>query len=358
MKKMLSFSLLLCALALTAACGDDNKGAEFNGVTPSSGVTVETGKQVFLNALAKNTTVSWTCPEEAACRPVGHFGLDFTAPPTPGEYTVKANANGKTETVPIKVIWSTPTIAISTSATTLTAEAPAPTATITVSFTHDSLPLDKFPSSATFKVNSSNPSWASVTASAACVEGVCTATLTPTDDDNGEGELPDNGVTVTVTAEASFIPEDGIKPRKLTATTREIKINKKPAKKPDTGDCEETYKTVTPDATVGGEQLVITTTGLMDKYSFVAGFATALWFEDGDGTVSFNIDVTTNTDGVAGDTIPAGEKIKVAELSNKYIQFDEFVLFLYFVDSTNPFSFFIDTEPDLSFDDFPGVKAP
>jgi len=346
MKKMLIFSLLLLALALTAACGDDNKGAEFNGVTPSSGVTVETGKQVFLNALAKNTEISWNCPEGAACTPVGKLGLDFVAPAVPGTYTVEAFGNGVTKTATITVIWAAPEIAISADPPGGVTAGTDEIVTITVSFTHPGdMPPGLFPTSAYFTLYNGDALVGNFSQSGLI------ATLTPA------AEIAATG-NVTVKAEAMF------QGKKLTATTREIKITKPSGGGGggggDCGDGTE-YTVITPDATltVNGEPIVITATGIKDTYTFGNfGFGDnyAFWFEEG-GTISFNQDITLMNFGTgASKDFTAGEAVEVdADLNEFAFFFDGFGAYLTLIYEPAPGANYGALLPDQPWSAFPGT---
>jgi hypothetical protein len=135
MRKSLSFSLLLLALALTVGCGDDKKKDVELSITPTA-VTVETGKSVLLNAVAKNTEITLPVGVPGTYAQVGRLAVNYTAPAEPGTYdfTVTAsNDKSKTATTKITVIWASPTILLTPATPTIVQGAEQQfTATVTV----------------------------------------------------------------------------------------------------------------------------------------------------------------------------------------------------------------------------------
>jgi len=122
--------------------------------------------------------------------------------------------------------------------------------------------------------------------------------------------------------------------------------------------------TVTPDATVGGDKLVITVTGLIDGWSqFDAGlmfgtpgagpYSYALWFEDG-GTASFSKDVTLSYQGATTRNVAAGETIVIDASLSEYALFLDDGNIITFIASSSPGNY-AGLPPTLPLSGFPGV---
>jgi len=141
--------------------------------------------------------------------------------------------------------------------------------------------------------------------------------------------------------------------------------------------------TITPDATIGGESVTMTATGVQDEFTnfdigslFGApggfGYTYAMWF-DGDGTFSFDKDVTLthqyfdsafNAIGTDEVLVPAGEVKSIAEgvysgVNGVTVSWSEFSVTLddgnswMIVDSTDPGNY-ANTPADTPLSEFPG----
>ena len=83
--------------------------------------------------------------------------------------------------------------------------------------------------------------------------------------------------------------------------------------------------TITPDATVGGETITLTATGVDDEFTYFTGYGTsyALWF-DHDGTFCFDKDVTLSYQGQVKAALTAGEVYKIADgYTEVYVSLDD-----------------------------------
>ncbi|MCL2409201.1 MAG: prolyl oligopeptidase family serine peptidase [Oscillospiraceae bacterium] len=118
--------------------------------------------------------------------------------------------------------------------------------------------------------------------------------------------------------------------------------------------------TIEPDATVGGETLVITATGLVDGWSQFdtavvggSGLALAVWFYPG-STFSFNQDVTLSFQGDAVLTVRAGDVIPMTDEQNElaFSLDDGNSIILIYQESPGNFGM---VPPVLSFGQFPGT---
>ena len=129
--------------------------------------------------------------------------------------------------------------------------------------------------------------------------------------------------------------------------------------------CFITYATITitPGATVGGDEVAIAATGLLDGYSqfdislIIGGgpgpFTYAFWFVDG-GTVTFNKDVTLSYQGTTFIDVAAGETIVIdASLSEFSLRLDDGNSII-FIAKSSPGNF-SSLPPDLPFSNFPGT---
>ncbi|MBR4656815.1 MAG: hypothetical protein IKO68_09660, partial [Oscillospiraceae bacterium] len=121
--------------------------------------------------------------------------------------------------------------------------------------------------------------------------------------------------------------------------------------------------TVTPDATVGGETVTMTATGLDDQVAVfdmsafgMSGINYGFWF-DHNGTFSFDKDVTLSYQGAQTAEVKAGEVISIADGVNGG-SWSEYALsldsgdFLTILDKDNPGNF--GGLPTDSIDAFPG----
>ena len=83
--------------------------------------------------------------------------------------------------------------------------------------------------------------------------------------------------------------------------------------------------TITPDATVGGETITLTATGVDDEFTYFTGYGTsyALWF-DHDGTFCFDKDVSLSYQGQVKAELTAGEVYKIADgYTEVYVALDD-----------------------------------
>ena len=111
---------------------------------------------------------------------------------------------------------------------------------------------------------------------------------------------------------------------------------------------------ITPTATVGGETVTITVTGLDENFTVFEIYGITeycLWFDN--GTVSFDKDVTLFYQGAAKMELKAGEICNVADVAECYLSLDDSSA-LMLIDKANPGKF-ASMAPDKSFSEFPGV---
>ena len=83
--------------------------------------------------------------------------------------------------------------------------------------------------------------------------------------------------------------------------------------------------TITPNATVGGETVTLTATGVDDEFTYFTGYGTsyALWF-DHDGTFCFDKDVSLYYQGQMKAALTAGEVYKIADgYTEVYVSLDD-----------------------------------
>jgi len=129
--------------------------------------------------------------------------------------------------------------------------------------------------------------------------------------------------------------------------------------------CFITYAniTITPGATVGGDEIVISATGLLEGYSqfdlsvIIGGgpgpFTYALWFVDG-GTVTFSKDVTLSYQGSTFLEVAAGETLEIDASSSEFsLPLDDGNSII-FIAKSSPGNF-SSLPPDLPFSGFPGT---
>ena len=116
--------------------------------------------------------------------------------------------------------------------------------------------------------------------------------------------------------------------------------------------------TVTPNSTVGGETLVLTATGLQDDFATYQIFGLTeycLWLA-GDGTFSFNIDVSLDNAGAHFADLKAGEVCNIADGYNGcYLYLDDGTV-LVLLDKDNP-GMYAAVIADTPLSEFPGTIA-
>ena len=113
--------------------------------------------------------------------------------------------------------------------------------------------------------------------------------------------------------------------------------------------------TITPNATVGGETVTLTATGLDDEFTYFTGYGTsyALWF-DHDGTFCFDKDVTLSYQGQVKAELTAGEVYQIADgYTEVYVALDDGTN-LMILDKDNPGNFG-PYPADTPLSEFPGT---
>jgi hypothetical protein len=113
--------------------------------------------------------------------------------------------------------------------------------------------------------------------------------------------------------------------------------------------------TITPNATVGGETVTLTATGLDDEFTYFTGYGTsyALWF-DHDGTFCFDKDVTLSYQGQVKAELTAGEVYQIADgYTEVYVALDDGTN-LMILDKDDPGNF-APYPADTPLSEFPGT---
>jgi len=324
-KKILGFSLLLCALALTVGCGDDKGGVELSipatvNARDNKDVEVETGKAATITALAKNTEVSWDCaPAEAACQQVGRYGVNYTAPLTPGgPYTITATANadgGRKDTATVNVIWAFPTITLSP-----TARVPQGNErefTVTVTLFEGAPDIDAID----IKVIDAKAADPEI----GPIESIGTIGTIIRGEDNGLDRIFTFPFTAEVEGTGKFevtvaLPEGYNLHAKESRREVKAKFALTVTPPPPSGCIPGT--TITIDAAnAGGEELVIAASGLIkDGYGYTdAGYGAYYVFKVEDGsTITFSRTVTMNSAGASVGDISANDPVPIETIGGNY----------------------------------------